>query len=207
MSLKLLLLLLTAVVVQATTHDELQVLRWNSAKIAPHRLHETQVIVKRIQTNWARYTAVSRRTGVPPEVIAGLHNMESGGSFTRHLHEGSRLTARTQYVPKGRPKTGSPPFTWEYSAEDAMNYDSMGSKNWSKLGPALTACEWYNGSGYARYHPSTPSPYLWAGTSVERPGKYTGDGVWSSTARSSQIGVATIWKEMQRQNLIKIPRP
>lgn len=204
---RILLLLLLAVPCLAADHDALQVQRWNSATVAKHRQHEVQVIADRIAKNWGRYQKVSATTRVPAQVIAGLHNMESGGSFACHLHEGSRLTARTRYVPIGRPKTGSPPFTWEYSAEDALTYDRMADKNWQKLGPALSACERYNGDGYRKYHPTVPTPYLWSGSSVERPGKYTGDGKWSSTARSSQIGVATIWKELAARKLISIPPP
>lgn len=206
---KILLLLLLAVGLtngQPAEHDVIQVARWRAATVPPHRLRSVQVTVDRIQKNWSRYTTVSSTTGVPPGVISALHNMEASGDFSMHLHEGSSLRARTRYVPKGRPKTGTPPFTWEYSAADAMVYDNMGAKKWSDLGASLSACEGYNGWGYAKYHQTTPTPYLWAATSVERPGKYTGDGVWSSTARSQQIGVAALWKEMERRNMITIPK-
>jgi lysozyme family protein len=169
--------------------------RWESATIPKHRLHEVQVIVARIEKNKARYEDVSKSTGVPWYVIASLHNMEASGDFTCHLHEGSSLKWRTKYVPIGRPlPPAKPPFSWEFSAKDAMIYDKMHLKNWKDIGDALTACEYYNGSGYAKYHPSTPTPYLYAGTSVEKAGKYIGDGKWSSTARSAQIGVVAIWK-------------
>lgn len=177
-------------------HDCVNAQRWQRASIAKHRLHEVGVVVKRIKANRARYEAVAEQTGVPWHVIAALHNMESSGSFKRHLHEGSPLTGRTEDVPKGLPKEGSPPFTWEFSAKDALFYDRMHLKNWKQIGPALSATEGYNGWGYAHYHPTTPSPYNWAATSEERPGKYVADGKWSSTARSAQIGVAAIWKAL-----------
>lgn len=201
------LMLLATIAAASQDHEELQVQRWRSATIPTHRLHEVGVICDRIIANKDRYDVVEIRTGVPYHVVAALHNMESGGSFTSHLHEGSSLKFRTRYIPKGRPKTGTPPFTWEYSAVDAMNYDAMGDKDWKHLGSALSACEGYNGWGYAKYHPNTPTPYLWAVTTVERPGKYTGDGVWSPTARSSQVGVAAIWKELERRRLAAIPPP
>ena len=182
---------------QPAGHDAVNASRWKSATIPKHRLHEVQVIAKRIEANKARYEAVSKQCGVPWHVIASLHNMEASGNFTKHLHEGSSLKWRTKYVPKGRPLTGTPPFTWEYSANDAMRYDKMHLKNWNSIGPALSACEGYNGWGYAKYHPYTPTPYLYAATSVERPGKYVADGKWSPTARSAQIGVAAIWKVLQ----------
>ena len=180
---------------QPAGHDVLNASRYQEAAIPKHRLHEAQSIAKRIEQNRARYEAVSKSTGVPWHIIASLHNMEASGDFTKHLHEGSSIKWRTRDVPKGRPlPPAQPPFTWEYSAKDALLYDKMHLKRWSDLGASLSACEGYNGWGYAKFHPATPSPYLWAGTSVERPGKYVSDGKWSSTARSGQIGVAALWK-------------
>lgn len=184
-------------------HDALNAQRFGTAVPATAKVAQINTIADRIQRNWSRYETVSRQTSVPAHVIAGLHNMESGGSFRHHLHEGSSLSARTRYVPIGRPKTGNPPFTWEYSAQDALNYDRMGQKNWKDIGAALSACEGYNGWGYYKYHKETPTPYLWAASSVERPGKYVADGKWSSTARSQQIGIAVIWKELARRGLTK----
>lgn len=176
-------------------HDAVNAARYASATIPKHRLHEVKIIVARINKNLSRYQAVAAKTDVPAHVIGALHNMEAGGDFTRHLHEGSSLRWRTRDVPKGRPlPPAQPPFTWEFSATDALVYDRMGAKNWLEIGPALSAAEGYNGWGYAAFHKVTPSPYLWAGTSVERAGKYVADGKWSSTARSGQIGVAAIWK-------------
>ena len=97
---------------------------------------------------------------------------------------------------------GKPPFTWEFSATDALTFDNLQSVRWPSLDAALYACERYNGTGYLRNHPETPTPYLWAGTSVARPGKYVADGKWSSTARSSQIGIAAIWKILESRKLI-----
>jgi lysozyme family protein len=191
--------------VQGQGLDGLQVQRWGQAVVARQRVHEVQVVVATINSNSARYRAVASKTRVPWFVISGLHQMESSGSFKHHLHEGSPLTGRTRDVPKGRPVTGSPPFTWEYSAEDALRFDRMDTKDWEHMGAALTACEGYNGLGYAKFHPSTPTPYLWAATSVERPGKYTADGRWSPTARSSQLGIVCLWKELERQNLAVMP--
>jgi lysozyme family protein len=192
----LLLLSILTCLAQPAGHDLVNASRWKSATIAKHRVHEVEVIAKRIEKNIERYKKVSGETKVPWEIISGLHNMESGGSFNHHLHEGSSLKGRTKYVPKGRPLTGTPPFAWEYSAKDALLYDKMDKKNWKEVGSALSSVEKFNGDGYRKYHPETPSPYLWAGTSIEKAGKYIRDGVWSPTARSKQIGIAAIWKKL-----------
>lgn len=189
-----------------TCHGQgLQVSRWTAAGLQPRREHEARQIVGRIMANASRYRVVSRESSVPWHVIAGLHNMESGGSFRCHLHEGSPLTGRTRDIPKGRPVTGKPPFAWEESALDALRYDRMESVRWGSLEQSLAACERYNGTGYLKWHPSVPTPYLWAGTTIETAGKYTSDGKWSPTARSSQIGIAALWKLMQASRSITLP--
>lgn len=186
--------------------ETLQTVRWRAASIESRHEHEAQRIVARIMLNKARYAVVDNQTNVPWYIIAGLHNMESGGSFTHHLHEGSPLTGRTRFIPKGRPTKGNPPFTWEFSAIDALEYDRMGSVNWSNLSATIYGCIRYNGLGYLKFHPSVPSPYMWSGTTIETPGKYTSDGKWSPTARSSQLGIAVIWKQMEIMRILDFTR-
>lgn len=190
------LALISLILLSSASADTLQESRWKAAKVDPLHAFEARQIANRITANKPRYVKVAAVAHTPWQVIAALHNMESGGSFRHHLHEGSPLSGRTRYVPKGRPVAGKPPFTWEVSAIDALLYDHLDAVQWSSLDATLYACERYNGTGYLRFHPETPTPYLWAGTSVERPGKYVADGKWSSTARSSQIGIAAIWKTL-----------
>ncbi len=171
--------------------------RWHEATVKPGRLAEVERIVSRIIINRNSYEAVASVSRVPWFIIACLHNMESGGNFRKHLHEGSPLTGRTKDVPKGRPLAGAPPFTWAESAIDALAYDQLEKVNWDSLGDMLYACERYNGTGYLIYHPGTPSPYLWAGTGVERMGKYVKDGRFDPTAYSDQIGVVAILKGLE----------
>jgi lysozyme family protein len=180
--------------------------RWDKAVVnARHRVQVSR-IADRILANRSRYESVASTSGVPWYVIAGLHNMESSGSFRHHLHEGSPLSGRTRWVPKGRPKGGKPPFTWEASATDALAYDSMGAVKWSSLSRTLYAVERYNGTGYLCYHQDVPTPYIWSGTNLYTKGKYVADGKWSSTAISQQIGVAAIWKELQARKAFTPPK-
>jgi lysozyme family protein len=184
----------------------LQESRWKAAKVRPERVKQVESIAARILRSRGRYEAVAKDAGVPWFVIAGLHNMEASGSFSKHLHEGSPLTGRTRWVPKGRPLTGTPPFTWEFSAVDALRYDRMDSVNWQSLDAALYACERYNGTGYLKYHPEVPTPYLWSHTTIYTRGKYIADGKWSSTAISAQTGIAAIWKRLESQKAITLPK-
>jgi len=152
----------------------LQQCRWREAKGRPNRIKQVDTIVARIIRCRGRYEAVAKDSGVPWFVIGSLHNMEVSGSFSKHLHEGSPLTGRTRWVPKGRPLTGSPPFTWEVSAVDALHYDKMPTVNGRSPDASLYACERYNGLGYLHYHRDVPTPCLWSHTSIYTRGKYRG---------------------------------
>jgi lysozyme family protein len=186
--------------------EDLRIQRFLDAEVKSQYIPQVDKVVRRILLNQKVYKCVDKKTQTPWYVIAGLHNMESSGSFRHHLHEGSPLTRRTRWVPRGRPKTGAPPFTWEESAVDALSYDKMGEKRWAYLFDTLWAVQCYNGTGYWRYHRSTPTPYLYAKTTIEKPGKYVSDGKWSSTARSKQIGVAAIWKRMEDKKILNFTR-
>lgn len=181
----------------------LQETRWNKAEVAKHKRHSVERIVAKIERSKSRYELVSAKTGVPWYIIASFHNMEASLNFSKHLHNGNPLTKRTYWVPKGRPVGGKPPFTWEFSAEDALKYDKMGRIDWKVLDSSLYASERYNGTGYLRYHKNVPTPYLWSYTSIYTRGKYISDGKWSNTAVSKQCGIVPIWKLLEERGHIK----
>jgi lysozyme family protein len=182
--------------------DDLRVQRWLGCNVPSRYVPKVDVVVRRILLHKGRYQKVADESGVPWVVIAAIHNMESSGSFREHLHCGGTLKARTRWVPKGRPLIGEPPFSWEFSAKDALSYDGMGAKRWGYLFDFLWAVECYNGTGYWRYHRGTPTQYLYAATNQERPGKYVSDGKWSSTARSKQIGCAAVWRRLEAKKAV-----
>lgn len=168
---------------------------WDKAVVNTSKQSEVRWTARKIERNRDRYIEVEKISGVKWEIIAVLHNMECGLRFDQHLHNGDPLTARTWQVPKGRPTTGKPPFTFTVSAVDALRYDKMDKVNWKDLTTSLNALEGYNGWGYRKH--GIPSQYLWSATSVAKPGKFIRDNVWSSTAVSSQIGVVPILKELR----------
>ena len=158
---------------------------------APH--YDLDMIADGILINEERYRDVQGNTGVPWYWIGAIHSRESSLSFSGHLHNGDPLTARTTHVPAGRPPAPlEPPFTWEESAMDALAYqDLLNIEPWDCAQMHLQA-ELYNGTGYISHE--TNSPYVWAGTTHQEPGKYVADGVWDPNAWDSQMGVAAIWK-------------
>src|SRR5690349_19919529 len=103
---------------KATAPRTLNERRWVSAAIRPNWTVALDKAVARYQRDRGRYVTIQRQrsTGVPAPVVIALHGRESTWNFSRHLHEGSPLTHRTRFVPKGRPP-GTPPFTFEQSAE------------------------------------------------------------------------------------------
>lgn len=172
-----------------------QLLRWESAKVRPEWQARVDAALRQFERDKARYERVEkmRANGVPALVVFALHGRESTWSFNRHLHEGSPLTHRTRYVPKGRP-LGNPPFTWEQSAEDALYKlkDLENKVDWKSMPHTLAAIERFNGMGYWKYHREVPSPYVWNGTTVARRGKYVSDGRFDRYAVDKQIGCAAI---------------
>ncbi len=152
----------------------------------------TSAGARKILAAAARYRDVESATGVPWAVVGAIHQLESGGAFTRHLHNGDSLKSRTTHTPAGRPAAGSPPFTWEASAADALELAGFTlARSWS-LPETLYRLESYNGFGYRLHHPGTLTPYLWAGTTHYTRGKYGADGRWDPLLASQQPGAVAL---------------
>ncbi len=60
----------------------------------------------------------------------------------------------------------------------------------------MTACEKYNGLGYAAR--GIPSPYVWSGTDQYRSGKYVRDGVFDPSVVDRQLGCAGLLLAMMQ---------
>jgi len=177
---------------------------WDTAEVRPSNVFRVDKAIALYQDTRSRYVKIQnmRKTGVPAAVIFCFHGRESTWNFRRHLHEGSPLTGRTRYVPKGRPRVGSPPFTFSESAEDALyTLKHLERKNWHTVDTALYNIEAYNGLGYKRYHKNVNSPYLWSGTNHYTRGKYVADGRFSSRAVDKQLGCCAILKRMQARGI------
>lgn len=178
---------------------------FRTCTIRPERLATVRAMVNKIRANQARCAAVAQKTEVPWYLIAVLQAMEANLNFNRHLHNGDPLTARTVHVPKGRPPHGNPPFTWEESALDALQYEGFTAWHDWTLPGILYKLEGYNGWGYRKYHPDVLTPYLWSFSTHYTRGKYVSDGTWSATAVSQQCGAAVLLKEMVQEQVIQIP--
>lgn len=163
---------------------------WARAQLKPERHAAAVAIARRLLTHRARYEAAAAAVGCPWWWVAVVHNLESGGSWTSHLHNGDPLTRRTTHVPAGRPATGSPPFTWEQSARDALRLKNLQSVPTWEIPRCLYEWERYNGFGYVARRVN--SPYVWSFTTLQQRGKYVVDGKFDPNAVSQQCGAAAV---------------
>lgn len=175
---------------------------WRLMSINRTRIPTADGICQKIVANRSRYEAVSRATTVPWYVIAVIHSLEAGLRFTGHLHNGDPLTKRTTHVPAGMPKEGAPPFTWEFSATDALRHQGLDrNTDWS-IEKIAYLLEGYNGWGYRMYHADVKSPYLWSFSNHYASGKYVADGKWSQTAVSEQCGAMVLLKRLEAAGVV-----
>ncbi len=164
---------------------------WDHAQTRPNKAAEVAAVAKRLLSNKARYQAIEKKTGVPWYVIAVIHEREASGRFDRQLAQGDPLNRRSTNEP-----ISGPFASFEDSAVWALHHDHLDKVIDWRVEKELYWEEAYNGWGYANNHPSIPTPYLWGGSTVQKPGKYIRDHVWSSTEMDQQIGTATLMKAL-----------
>ena len=182
-------------------------------KPSPANVDSISKAVAKLYNNKKRYVDVTTNTTVPWYFVAIIHMMESGCDFTTHLHNGDSLRTRTVHVPPGRPTTGTPPFTWEFSAKDALQYEGfLDAKQIWDLPDILYKFEKYNGFGYRNPKVNIPSPYLWSMSNIYKGGKFLEElgadgkyhGVFHPEAVSKQCGAAVMLKQLENLKLITI---
>lgn len=162
--------------------------QWDKMEIKSSRLPEFKDLAKFAVDHKDRYYTIERHTGVPWWLIAVLHRRESDADFRTYLGNGDPLNRKTTHVPRGR----GPFDSFEDGAVDALHLDGLDAvKDW-RLEKALYYCEIFNGTGYNNR--GLPSPYVWGGTSIQRPGKFIADGRWSGAVWDRQPGCAPIIK-------------
>lgn len=168
--------------------------RWDGAKVVPSKIASADNFVRLIFKNRAKYERVEDATGVPWYFIAVTHMRESSCDFRGVLHNGEHIIGtgrKTSLVPAGR----GPFQTWEQAAIDALKLHSLHKiTDWS-LERVLYECERFNGWGY--YRKGVVSPYVWAGTTLYKSGKYIRDGVYDPSHVDTQLGCAIVLKRLE----------
>lgn len=166
---------------------------YDACRVRPECRGNVAYYVRRLRNGRPLYEAVGRDlNGIPWAFIGAIHAMECGFNFAGHLHNGDPLSARTVQVPKGRPLTGAPPYTWRESAIDALTMKGFHDvRDWS-IPHMLYLLERYNGMGYRMRR--LASPYLWSFSNHYSRGKFVKDGIYDPHAVSKQCGVAVMLK-------------
>ena len=178
-----------------TEYDRL----FNGCVIKPTMYPIVDKSISIITAGRQRYESVSNSVGVPWYFVGIVHHLEGSSKFTTHLHNGDPLTARTVNVPARRPTTGNPPFTWEFSATDALVGQGLDKwTDWSTSG-LLYQLERYNGFGYRKY--KINSPYLWSFSNQYVKGKFTADSKFDPDAVSKQTGAAVLLRRLSEQQV------
>ncbi len=139
--------------------------------------------------NKSKYEEVAKKTGMPAQLIAAIHWRESGGDFTTYLHNGEKLGKPTTMVPAGIYFGAN---QWTEAAVDAIKRQGTSGVNKKNFKSLLDFAERYNGLGYK--NKGVASPYVWAGTTNYKGGKYVADGVYDANYVDQQLGVAVMMK-------------
>lgn len=174
---------------------------WNACRIRDDKKSAARREADRLIANRKVYEEISEETSVPWWFIGLIHAMECSFSLNKHLHNGDSLKARTWQVPAGRPKDGSPPFTFVDSAIDALEVDGFAGKTDWPLPMVLYRLERYNGFGYRRKF-GFASPYLWSYTNHFSSGKYVKDGVFDPNATSKQCGTSATLRDLMDRGVV-----
>lgn len=184
---------------------EFYINHYKTVTIDDNRVEEISSICDKIEKYKHIYDRITKqsRSTVPWWFIGAIHYRESNFSFARHIHNGDPLSARTTNVPANRPLSGNPPFTFEDSVSDIIEYKSLNKEtSWHLVTRTLWLFEKYNGFGYIKYHNDVMSPYIWGGTDKYVSGGYASDGKFKEFYVSKQIGCAPIVKTLVDRNLI-----
>lgn len=139
--------------------------------------------------NSEKYKNVEEATGIPAELVAAIHWRECTGDFSKYLHNGELLGYTTTKTPKGLYFED-----WTEAAIHAMKSHKPEMIEKDNIESWYEFAENYNGWGYRNM--GLESPYIWSGTEKYVSGKFVGDGVYESSYKDDQLGVAVMLKEL-----------
>jgi lysozyme family protein len=175
-----------------------------AAHIRPECEHVLQKTAERLLHDKPVYQRIFDATGVPVAVLMALSEREMSGNLHCYLGNGQRLTMRTTIVPKNRGPFPDTIDGFVAGALDALHLDGLDqvartTEGWSMPRFGYESEDW-NGFGY-RLH-GIPTPYFVGGTTVQKPGKFVRDHVYSTTKPDGtplmdpQLGTLAIVEEL-----------
>lgn len=170
---------------------------WNEMTIEPDRVAEFTKYAQYAVKFKSIYQKVETATGVPWYMCAVIHRREGNSEFDTYLGNGQVLWKVTTEVPAGRGPFISIADQHNYDmlidafvrgAVDAVKVEGWGTISQWVIEKILYYCMLFNGAGYESI--GLPSPYVWGGTNIQKPGKFIRDHVFSRTTMDTQPGCA-----------------
>jgi lysozyme family protein len=174
--------------------------KWAAMTIRPQHLAEIDRIADKLLADKGHYLTLEEATGVPALITMVISERESGGNLRCSLAQGDRWDRVSVHVPAGV----GPFASWLDAAVWSLKHERMAgrSRDYWTIERALYDQEAYNGFGYRRrLGTSWPSPYVWAMTNLQRPGKYLSDGYLDVNAWDDQVGAAPLMARLIAKDL------
>ncbi|XOK59611.1 C39 family peptidase [Paenibacillus elgii] len=157
-------------------------------------------VLEKFVENYAKnkeiYERISKKTDIPPQLIAAFHYREATLDFGAYLHNGDKLGKPTVNYPAGK-------FfeDFEEAAVDALKDKKAVQKKYhinaktNDLIALLAYAEEYNGLG--NFNNNRVSSYVYSGTNVYKGGQYVEDHVYSSSAFDRRPGIYVLLKALE----------
>lgn len=174
----------------------MEILESGEVDIVPEKMHLVDQAVQVALQHQSRYEEISEATGIPWELIAGIHYRESSFNFDTYLHNGEQLGRTTTLVPAWLLF-----HDWGTAAEHALtqwNYQ-YGRPGEDDLAAQADFAERFNGLGYRNR--GLNSPYVWAGTTQYEGqwGMFVADGQFDRGTSDPRVGVMPIVMVLRAQ--------
>lgn len=161
-------------------------------KVRPEKQALIDSTAKRLLGFMANYNPVTAAIEVPQVYIGPSFEREASSNFHLNPAQGWPLNSVSKWIPHNGPFA-----TWYAAAIAAYKLnglDKVGAQNWTWELLCFYG-ETFNGWGYRDYH-HMQSPYLWACTNIQKPGKYTSDGHFDTEHFDTQIGIIPVARRM-----------
>ncbi|TCL61002.1 lysozyme family protein [Kineothrix alysoides] len=180
----------------------------NITALDPKFDKEVEEFKEAYMRNKSVYEEISKKAGVPPELIGIIHYREStsdfiNGKFNVYLHNGEALGAKTTLNFVGKDFNNFVDTDVD-AIHDKQNYvEKYNLTSDSKDEVAIMVfAELYNGLGY--YNNGHVSPYLYSGTNIYTSGKYIEEfingkpvGVYNPQIVDKQIGAYLLLESLK----------
>ena len=168
------------------------------AHIRPECEHLLEVTGHRLLLDKAVYLRIADASGVPAAGLMALAEREMSGNLHCYLGNGQRLTKRTTIVPINRGPFPDTEDGFIAGALDALHLDGLDQVakmpgGWTLPRFAYESEAW---NGWGCRLRGIPSSYAFGGTTVQKPGKFIRDHVFSSTTMDPQLGTIAIVEKL-----------